>query len=141
MSVPEVGDRTELELSLDAATISAGAHLVGDHNPLHHDETVAASSRFGSIIASGAYTSALLAGLATRGFGKKSPNDRGGVGVDYSVKFLAPVFADRTLRMEWSVAALERKISGTIGHLEGRVVDTTDDVTVLTGRMTVFFFD
>ncbi|OKO83626.1 MaoC family dehydratase [Bradyrhizobium sp. AS23.2] len=140
MSVPEVGDRTEQELLLDVATIRAGAHLVGDFNPLHHDETVAASSRFGGIIASGAHTSALLAGLATRGFGKKSADDRGGVGVDYSVQFLAPALAGRTFRMEWSVATLERRKSGTIGRLEGKIVDTTDDVTVLTGKMTVLYF-
>ena len=81
--VAEVGDRVEEEFSLDAAAIRAGAQLVGDFNLLHHDETFAASSRFGDLIASGAHTSALFAGLTTKRFGKKDGGR--GVGVDYSV--------------------------------------------------------
>lgn len=136
--VAEVGDRVEQEFSLDAAAIRAGAQLVGDFNRLHHDETFAASSRFGDLIASGAHTSALFAGLTTKRFGKKDGGR--GVGVDYSVQFLAPVRVNRRLRMEWTVVALEPKRSGTIARLEGTIVDTTDDVTVMSGKMTIFYF-
>lgn len=131
-----VGARIERELSLDAGAIRAGAASVGDENPLHHDEAFAARSRFGGLIASGAHMAGLLCGLAAKGFGPPDPNGRGGVGVDYSVRFLAPVRAGRSLRMEWVVAAVEPKARGKIARLEGRIVDVADDATLMAATMT-----
>ena len=149
MQLPAVGDQVELTLSLDPATIRSGAELVGDYNPLHHDEAVAASSRFGGLIASGAHTSALLAGVISRGFHNKATTGdgnagdsyRGAVGVDYSVRFVAPVRANRSLRLEWRVVALEKKSSGIIARMEGSIVDTVDSATLVTGKMTILYFN
>ena len=140
MAAPPVGARLERDLLLDAAAIRAGALMVGDHNPLHHDEAFAAASRYGELIASGAYTSGLLAGLLSIGFGEAAENDHGHVGVDYHVRFRGPVRVNRLMRMEWVVATLEERRSGIVATMEGRIIDTTDNATVLTAEMKLLYF-
>ena len=140
MAAPPVGARIERELLLDAEAIRAGARLVGDLNPLHHDDAVAAASRFGELIASGAHTSALLAGMLGSGFGDEGKDGLGQVGVEYRVQFRGPVRVGRKMRMEWVVAALERRRSGVIATLEGRIVDTVDNAAAVTAELKVLYF-
>ena len=140
MAAPPLGARLQRDLRLDAAAIKAGAHMVGDLNPLHHDEAFAAASRYGELIASGAYTSGLLAGLLSVGFGEATENDHGHVGVDYHVRFRGPVRVDRLMRMEWVVAALEERRSGILATMAGQIIDTTDDATVLSAEMKLLYF-
>ena len=140
MAAFAVGTRIEQELTLDEAAIRAGARLVGDMNPLHHDAAFAAASRFGGLIASGAHTAALLSGFAATGFDPPAKNGRGSVGVDYGVAWRAPVRAGQRLRLEWTVTAIEPKRAGAIGRLEGRIADAADGATLLAGRMTVLIF-
>ncbi len=141
MSLPPVGARMSHELRLDAPAIKAGALLVGDFNPLHHDEAFAARSRYGGLIASGAHTSALLAGLVSRGYGQAEHGARPVVGVDYSVQFRGPVRVDQVMRMEWMVESHEARRSGTLVRMQGRIVDAADDALVaLTAALTVFYF-
>ncbi len=140
MAAPPVGARIERALKLDAAAIKAGALMVGDTNPLHHDEAVAAASRFGELIASGAYTAALLAGMLSNGFGDESKDGRGQVGVDYQVQFRGPVRVDREMRMEWSVTGHEQRRSGTMAHMEGRIVDVATGVPAVTATLNALYF-
>ncbi|GEM_PF-5495371 len=140
MSAPPVGARLVKEIRFDAEAIRATALHVGDKNPLHHDDDVAASSRFGELIASGAYTSGLLAGLLSEGFGDEAADGKGQVGVDYKARFIGPVRVDRLMRFEWTVAELEPRRSGTIARLEGRIVDTTTDTVAVSAEMTLFYF-
>ena len=140
MAAPPVGARLERDLLLDAAAIKAGAHMVGDLNPLHHDEAFAAASRYGELIASGAYTSGLLAGLLSIGFEGAIENENGHVGVDYHVRFRGPVRVNRLMRLEWVVTALEDRRSGTVAVIAGRIIDTTDDATVLSAEMKLLYF-
>ena len=140
MTVPRAGDRIEQEMSLDVATIRAGARLVGDQNPLHHDEAIAAASRFGELIASGAHTSALLAGLVSQGFGPATQDDRGCVGMDYAVRFVAPVRSGRRLHLSWTVEKIEVRRPGTVATLVGRIADLSDDAVLMTARMTLLCF-
>ncbi len=140
MAAPPVGARLERNLLLDAAAIRAGAHMVGDLNPLHHDEAFAAASRYGELIASGAYTSGLLAGLLSIGFEGATENENGHVGVDYQVRFRGPVRVDRLMRMEWVVTALEERRSGMVAIIAGRIIDTTDDATALSAEMKLLYF-
>lgn len=138
MPAPPVGARLTRDLYLDAAAVSEGASAVGDRNPLHHDAEFAARSRYGGLIASGAYTAALLAGavsglIVDHGYGPA-------VGMDYAVRFRLAVPVGRLMRMEWVVAALHPAHNGTVGHLEGRIVDAEDGRIAMTAEMRVLFF-
>ena len=55
-----VGQTARRSLTVDAAMLEAYAQITGDRNPLHFDETFAARTRFGRLIAQG--------GLATMRF-------------------------------------------------------------------------
>jgi acyl dehydratase len=140
MAAPLTGARMERDLLLDAEAIRAGARLVGDMNPLHHDEAFAARSRFGELIASGAHTSALLAGMLSNGFGNEADDGRPMVGVDYSVQFRGPVRVGRRMRMEWLVFAHETRRSGVLVRLRGGIVDVETAATALSAEMTVLHF-
>ncbi len=140
MAAPPLGAHFSREISFDAATIRATASHVGDKNPLHHSDAVAAASRFGELIASGAYTSGLLAGLLSEGFGDEAADGKGQVGVDYKVRFIAPVRVDRLMRFEWTVAELEQRRTGTIARLEGRIVDVTTEAVAVSAEMKLFYF-
>ncbi len=140
MAAPPLGARLQRDLLLDAAAIRAGAEAVGDMNPLHHDETAAAASRYGELIASGAYTAALLAGLLSSGFNDQANDGSGQVGVDYQVRFRGPVRVNRLMRMEWVVSALEERRSGVLAHMTGQIVDTIDGSVVLSAELRVLYF-
>ena len=140
MAAPAVGSRTSRELRLDAEAIKATALQVGDRNKLHHSDAFAAASRFGELIASGAYTSGLLAGLLSEGFGEVDDDGYGHVGVEYKVRFIGPVRVDRLMRLEWEVMALEPRRSGTLARLAGRITDTTDGKIAVAAEMTLLYF-
>ena len=140
MAAPTLGARLSREFCFDAASIRATALHVGDKNPLHHSDDFAAGSRFGELIASGAYTSGLLAGLLSEGFGNESEDGKGHVGVDYKIRFIAPVRVDRSMRFEWTVAELEPRRSGTLARLEGSIVDTTSGTLAVSAEMKLLYF-
>lgn len=140
MALPEIGARIERTLVLDPETIRAGADLVGDANPLHHDADYAARSRFGGLIASGAHTAALLAGLMTQGIGGPLSGGPGAVGVEYQVRFVAPVRAGQSLIMQWTVTAHEPRRSGTLVRLEGSIRDAATAAPLLTASMLALYF-
>ena len=140
MAAPPVGARLAESLLLDAAAIRAGATFIGDANPLHHDAAFAARSRYGELIASGAHTAALLAGLVGRGFGQDGANDRPSVGMEYKVRFRGPVRADRPMRMEWVVTSVEPARSGQVARMEGRIVDAQTGTEALTAELAVLYF-
>ena len=60
MAAPPLGARLQWNLRLDAAAIKAGAQIVRNLNPLRHDQAI------------GPYTSGLLAGLVSTGFGSSN---------------------------------------------------------------------
>lgn len=140
MAAPPVGARLSREIRLDAAAIRTTALHVGDLNPLHHSVEFAAASRFGELIASGAYTSGLLAGLLSEGFGDEAADGLGHVGVDYRVRFIGPVRVDRLMRSDWTVIGVEPRRFGTLARLEGRIVDTTDGAIAVSADMTLLYF-
>lgn len=139
-----VGLKNQNWLTLTADDIRAGATMVGDHNPVHHDEEFARTTRFGGLFASGAHTSALLAGMVSKGWPKlETPGaPRGYVGADYFVQFKAPCMANHRLRFEWVVTAIEPTSRGQIIKLDGSVTDEDTGQLTLTGKMTMFgYFD
>jgi acyl dehydratase len=56
----QVGDKAARTRTVRERDIELFTELTGDRNPLHYDERVAASSRFGGIIVQGGVTSGLL---------------------------------------------------------------------------------
>ena len=57
---PKVGDRASMTRTVSAEDIVRFTDLSGDRNPLHYDQELAASTRFGGIVVQGGVTSAIL---------------------------------------------------------------------------------
>ena len=116
-----VGERFSREIGFDAATIRAFAALVGDSNPLHHDEALAARSRFGRLIASGTQTSALMMAVVADHMTARTPS----LGLETACQFKRAVTAGTALIVDWTVIAIERapRLGGDVMSLEGRATD------------------
>lgn len=112
-------ERFSSEITLRPAMVAEYANAVGDTNPIHHDAEVAASSRYGRLIASGTHTTALLLGLTASHFSKMGAM----VGLEFWVRFRRPVFADETIRLEWLVVKVtpNAKLKGDVVELRGRI--------------------
>jgi 3-hydroxybutyryl-CoA dehydratase len=112
-------ERFHADITLTPAAVSAYASAAGDDNPIHHDQQFAASTRFGRVIASGTHTTALLLGLTASHFSKIGAM----VGLEFSVRFQRPVYADETVRLEWLVVKVtpNEKLGGEIVELRGRI--------------------
>jgi acyl dehydratase len=57
---PKVGQRGERSRKVEAIDIELFTRISGDRNPLHYDEKLAKSTRFGGIVVQGGITSAIL---------------------------------------------------------------------------------
>ncbi len=112
-------ERFSSEVTLSPAMVSDFARSAGDDNPVHHDASFAASTRYGRIIASGTHTTAMLLALTASHFSKKGSV----VGLEFWVRFRRPVYADETIRLEWLVVKVtpNSKLNGEIVELRGRV--------------------
>jgi acyl dehydratase len=124
-----VGHHFTKTITFDEAAIRAFAAAAGDENPLHHDASYAAASRFGGIIASGTHHGALMMGLVATELTRHGA----GVGLDFSLSFRKPVAAGATMRLSWEVTALEPapRLGGTIAHLAGQMTDAATGTVVL----------
>ena len=60
MGSPKMGQRAERSRTVDSIDIELFTRISGDRNPLHYDEKVAKSTRFGGIVVQGGITSAIL---------------------------------------------------------------------------------
>ncbi len=108
-----------VNLTPDAVTEFARA--AGDANPLHHDATYAAGTRFGRPIASGPHTSALLMACTATHFARTGAM----LGLGFTFDFRRPVWADETVRIEWLVVGVRIRSTdpgaGDIVELRGRL--------------------
>ena len=57
---PKMGQRAERSRTVESIDIELFTRISGDRNPLHYDEKVAKSTRFGEIVVQGGITSAIL---------------------------------------------------------------------------------
>jgi 3-hydroxybutyryl-CoA dehydratase len=123
-----VGDTFSKQIRFDGHSISSFALLTGDTNPLHHDATYAAKTRFGGIIAAGSHVTALLTGMVAGHFADKGVN----VGLDFSFRFQAPVRLNDLVNMRWTMTGRMPKLSlkGDIITLEGEAVRSDGIVAV-----------
>lgn len=96
----KIGDHASRTKTIMDADIRAFAQASGDTNPIHLDETFAATTRFGRRIAHGMLTASLISAVLG--------NDLPGTGTIYlsqSMSFKAPVFLDDTITARVEVIA------------------------------------
>jgi acyl dehydratase len=96
--------------------------LSGDRNPIHYDEELAATSRFGGIVVQGGVTSGVLNALVA----EQLPGP-GSVFLEVSWKFLAPVRPGDEITAEATVTDVRRDkpittLRTTITNQDGVVV-------------------
>ena len=121
-------DRFSKTMTLTAEGVSAFATAAGDLNPVHHDPTFAAGTRFKRPIASGTQTTALLMGVTASHFS----NYGAMVGLEFWVEFKRPVFADDTIKIEWLIVRTEphQRSGGMIVDLRGRIQNEAGQTAV-----------
>jgi 3-hydroxybutyryl-CoA dehydratase len=104
---------------LSPETVAQFALAAGDTNPIHHDPAFAVNTRYGRLIASGTHTTALILGLTASHFSRHGAM----VGLEFSVKFHEPIYADETIQLEWLVIKVtaSQKLRGDIVDLRGRI--------------------
>jgi predicted Fe-S protein YdhL (DUF1289 family) len=112
-----IGETLEARLALPAESIKYFATLVGDTNPLHHDDAYARASRFGSLIASGTQPTAHLIAMLAAHFSQYAQP----LGLEFGIKLTRAVKVDDTLTMRWRVTEAKWKASlgGDLVKLKG----------------------
>ena len=123
-----VGETLEKTVSFTRQEISEVATILGDTNPIHHDEAFAAKTRFGSIIVAGPHVSRLHITMCADHFSKRG----GMLGLEFSTAYRAAVLPDIQLTMRWRVdkAELKPKMGGMIVELSGDITDPDGNVLV-----------
>ena len=116
-----VGQTCTYEQVINDATVRAFAVVTGDHNPIHLDEDLARTSKFGQRIAHGG----ILFGMISKVLGMDMP----GVGTVYlsqTCNFKLPVFLGDTVKLEATIVELLPKsiarISTVITKQTGEMV-------------------
>jgi 3-hydroxybutyryl-CoA dehydratase len=112
-------ERFSSEVTLTPAAVSEYSRAAGDTNPVHHDSSFAAATRYGKPIASGTHTTALLLGLTASHYSQGAAM----VGLEFWVRFRRPIYADETIRLEWMVVKVtpNSKLNGDVVELRGRI--------------------
>lgn len=86
------------------------ATRVRDRNPMHHDEAAARASRFGGLIASGPQVASIMMGLFATHFTRRDDGvARAALGMDFQIRFKAPVRPDEEVAIRWEVVRREWK--------------------------------
>ncbi|MDH7794371.1 MULTISPECIES: MaoC family dehydratase [unclassified Beijerinckia] len=132
-----VGETFESDVTFDAAGIRSFATLVGDTNPLHHDEAFARQSRFGRLIACGAQTSSIMIGRTANIVTQRTAS----LGLDLYYRFRRAVLADEPMHIRWTVASVTPKPShkGYIVGFEGEMVNSAGEVAVSASAKSLVF--
>lgn len=121
-------ERFSSAVMLTPAMVSAYATAAGDTNPVHHDSTFAAATRYGRPIASGTFTTALLLGLTASHYSTGAAM----VGLEFWVRFRRPIYADETIRLEWLVVKVtpNSKLGGDVVELRGRIQNQSGETAL-----------
>ena len=134
-----VGESFTRRVRLSTDEIRAFAASVDDHNPLHHDVTVAQRAGYPGLIASGTQLGSLLMAMTATHFSTRDAGGRArlGLGMGFDIRFRAVVLADEDIDMRWTVTALERKarLDGWIAQLEGRASSARGLLMSATGTL------
>jgi 3-hydroxybutyryl-CoA dehydratase len=96
-----IGDTGSLTRTVTNEDIHAFADLSGDHNPIHLDESYAATTRFGKRIAHGMFGASLISAV----IGNELPGT-GSIYLSQTLKFLAPVYLGETVTARVTVTRI-----------------------------------
>ncbi len=103
-ALARVGERFGGTVRLSADEIRSYARLIGDHNPMHHDEGFARASRFGSLIASGPHLGSIMLGMFATHFTRSDDGiARASLGMQFDTRFAAPVRPDDDIVIAWHI--------------------------------------
>jgi acyl dehydratase len=106
-----VGHTFAADFTFTAEEIPRVATLLGDLNPVHHTPDPA----FGVLIASGPHIAGRVMGYQAAYFTKHVRS----LGRTWGIRFRAPVLADETLHMVWTITGVEPHRRGTMITLAG----------------------
>ena len=118
----EVGARDTLTRTLTEQDLLLFAKVSGDTNPVHLDETFAATTQFEGRIAHGMWTASLIScALATRLPGP------GGIYLGQELKFMRPVKVGDTVTVELEVLEINERrkratVSTNVVNQDGKTV-------------------
>jgi acyl dehydratase len=132
----KVGDSFSETLTMTPEDAKAFSRAARDLNPLHLDEDAAAKSRYGRLIVSGTQMAAHLMALTATHFSRRGDV----VGLDFSIRFHKPVYADETVTLSWEVVEVKSTSAGTadVVDMKGRVINESGELAVAaTGRVMV----
>jgi 3-hydroxybutyryl-CoA dehydratase len=121
-------ERFSETIRLTPEEASAFARAAGDYNPIHHDREFAARTRYKRPLASGTQTTARLMALTATHFSKRGDM----VGLDFSVRFHRPIYADETIHLEWQVVSVEDAptLNGELVELRGQILNEAGEMAV-----------
>jgi acyl dehydratase len=124
--IPEVGQKARRSRAVTSRDIALFTEISGDRNPLHYDEKVARSTRFGGIVVQGGVTSAILNAVVAEDL----PGP-GTVFLQVNWSFKAPVRPGDTITGEVKVTNVRE--DKPITELETRVI-LSDGTVILDGN-------
>ncbi len=109
-NVRAVGDSLAgFERKVTQDRVDAYAEASGDHNPIHLDESYAASTQFGTRIAHGMLSLALVTEMLASEF-----PDTWHTGGKLKVRFSAPVFPGETVVTYGEIISIDESDDGTV---------------------------
>jgi acyl dehydratase len=128
-----VGETFSETLTMTPDEAKAFSRAARDFNPLHHDEDAAARSRYGRLIISGTQAAAHLMALPATYFTPRGE----AVGLDFSIRFHKPIYADETITLTWEVVEVKPTSAGRdVVDMKGRVTNEKGELAVAaTGRI------
>jgi len=118
----QVGQTFRYQQVIDDQLVRAFADVTGDCNPIHLDETVANSSRFGQRIAHGG----ILFGMISKVLGMDLPG-MGTVYLSQCCSFKQPVFLGDTVSLDITITELLPK---SLARLSTVITKQTGDVVL-----------
>jgi acyl dehydratase len=130
MTSPQIGALARRTRTVTHRDIELFTEITGDRNPIHFDEVLATSSRFGGIVVQGGVTSGLLNALVA----EQLPGP-GSVFLEVAWRFLAPVRPGDVITAEATVT--NTREDKPVTTLTTRVTNQ-DGVAVLDGTAVVW---